>query len=74
MGADIAPHDDGFVVAGPTALSGAPVDSRGDHRLAMALTIAGLLADGETVVHNTDCIADSFPGFEERLFTLANQQ
>ena len=65
MGAEIEPRDDGFVVTGPTLLRGAVVDSHGDHRLAMALAVAGLVADGETVVQNAGCIADSFPGFED---------
>jgi 3-phosphoshikimate 1-carboxyvinyltransferase len=63
MGARIEPQPDGFIVEGPTPLKGAPVDSSGDHRLAMALMVAGMIAEGETVVENTECIADSFPGF-----------
>ena len=58
------------VVCGPTPLEGAVVDSHGDHRLAMALTIGGLIARGETVVQNVDCIADSFPGFVSTLASL----
>jgi 3-phosphoshikimate 1-carboxyvinyltransferase len=65
MGARIDPQPDGFVVAGPTPLQGSVVDSHGDHRIAMALAVAGLVAEGETVVQNADCIADSFPGFVE---------
>jgi 3-phosphoshikimate 1-carboxyvinyltransferase len=67
MGGRIVPQPDGFVVAGPTPLRGAVVDSHGDHRIAMALAVAGLLAHGETVVENADCIADSFPGFVETM-------
>jgi len=70
LGAEIEPRRDGFVVCGPTPLEGAVVDSHGDHRLAMALTIAGLVARGETVVRNVDCIADSFPGFVPTLASL----
>jgi len=40
------------------------VDSGGDHRLAMTLAVAGLVADGETVVEGAECIVDSFPGFD----------
>jgi 3-phosphoshikimate 1-carboxyvinyltransferase len=65
MGAHIEPLPDGFVVQGPTPLRGAVVDSHGDHRLAMALAVAGMVADGEVVVQRADCITDSFPGFEE---------
>lgn len=67
MGADIEPQLDGFVVTGPTPLHGAIVDSHGDHRIAMALTVAGLVASGRTIVRNANCIADSFPGFVETL-------
>jgi 3-phosphoshikimate 1-carboxyvinyltransferase len=63
MGARIEPQPDGFIVEGPTPLKGAVVDSHGDHRLAMALAVAGMVAEGETVIENADCIADSFPGF-----------
>jgi 3-phosphoshikimate 1-carboxyvinyltransferase len=70
MGAKIEGLPDGFIVEGPTPLSGATVDSRGDHRLAMALAVAGLIAEGETTVKNTECIADSFPGFERSLAQL----
>jgi len=63
LGAHIEPSPDGFVVEGPTPLRGATVDSHGDHRLAMALAVASLVAQGETVIQNADCIRDSFPGF-----------
>jgi len=63
LGARIEPQPDGFVVEGPASLHGGAVDSHGDHRIAMALVVAGLIADGEVVVENSDCIADSFPGF-----------
>ena len=65
LGARIEPQPDGFVVEGPTRLRGAVVDSHGDHRLAMALAVAGLIAEGEVVIKNVECIDDSFPGFAE---------
>jgi 3-phosphoshikimate 1-carboxyvinyltransferase len=65
LGARIDPLPDGFVVEGPARLRGATVNSYGDHRLAMALAVAGLVADGEVVVENAECIDDSFPGFCE---------
>jgi 3-phosphoshikimate 1-carboxyvinyltransferase len=70
MGAQIEAQADGFVVTGPTALRGADVNSHGDHRLGMALAVAGLIATGRTTVHNADCIADSFPGFDQVLRAL----
>ncbi len=63
MGAEIEPLADGFMVRGPTPLRGAVVDSHGDHRLAMALTVAALIADGPTTVHGAEVMADSFPNF-----------
>jgi 3-phosphoshikimate 1-carboxyvinyltransferase len=70
MGARIEPQPDGFIVEGPTPLHSASVDSGGDHRLAMALAVAGMIAEGETVVENADCIADSFPGFQALMRSL----
>lgn len=70
MGADIEALPDGFRVRGPVRLRGARVSSHGDHRLAMALSIAALCAQGESVVEDTACVADSFPGFERLLEML----
>ena len=67
LASKIEVQPDGFVIEGPTPLQGTHVDSQGDHRLAMTLAIAGLLARGRTVVHDTACIADSFPDFETML-------
>ncbi len=72
LGAHIEERPDGFVVEGPTALVGAQVNSYGDHRLAMSLAIAGLIAEGETTVEEAECIGDSFPGFEEMLRALTS--
>ncbi|MFN2286567.1 MAG: 3-phosphoshikimate 1-carboxyvinyltransferase, partial [Anaerolineae bacterium] len=63
LGAEIEAREDGFIVEGPTSLRSAAVDSHGDHRLGMALAVAGLVAEGETIIENAGCIADSFPGF-----------
>jgi 3-phosphoshikimate 1-carboxyvinyltransferase len=73
MGAKIEPTSDGFIIDGPTPLKGAPVESQGDHRLAMALTVAGLVAQGETVVYGSEVTADSFPGFEVTLQALGGR-
>jgi 3-phosphoshikimate 1-carboxyvinyltransferase len=70
MGATIEPLPDGFRVHGPTPLHGAPVDSHGDHRLAMALAVAGIVAEGETIIQGVACIDDSFPGFVNLLKQL----
>ena len=70
MAAPIQEHPDGFTVNGPIRLQGAQVDSHGDHRLGMALAVAGLAATEPTRVDNADCIADSFPGFVETMLAL----
>lgn len=59
----------GLSVAGHRAepLRGAEIDPRGDHRIAMAMAIAALGAEGETTIHDADCAAVSFPGFFECL-------
>lgn len=73
MGAKIESLPDGFVVEGPVRLRGAVVSSHGDHRLAMALAVAALAADGETTIEETACIDDSFPGFERTLARLLGE-
>jgi 3-phosphoshikimate 1-carboxyvinyltransferase len=70
MGAKIEPAEDGFIIDGPVKLSGAPVESQGDHRLAMAMTVAGLVAHTPTTVYGAEVTADSFPGFEITLQAL----
>lgn len=78
LGAHVVPHPDGFDVEGPTPLRGAAVEGHGDHRLAMTAAIAGLIATTgatsapvATTVLGAECIADSYPGFEETLLALA---
>ena len=70
LGARIEGRPDGFIIEGPTPLVGAAVESHHDHRLAMTLAIAGLVATGETIIADAECIADSFPGFMDRLHAL----
>lgn len=65
MGAIIEEHDDGFNIIGPQSLNGALVDGHDDHRVAMSLAVAGLVAQGTTTISDADCAADSFPGFAE---------
>jgi 3-phosphoshikimate 1-carboxyvinyltransferase len=63
MGADITGLDDGFVVRGPSRLRGAAVSSFGDHRIAMAMAVAALLAEGATVIDGSEAAAVSYPNF-----------
>jgi len=72
MGADIEEEEDGFTVNGPTRLHGAVCESYNDHRIAMSLAVAALLAEGKTVIRNSECIDISFPGFEMTLENLIN--
>lgn len=74
LGARVTERPDGLRIEGGTRLRGAVVQSGGDHRMAMALVVAGLLADGETVVEDTECIATSFPGFLSAVNDLAGAQ
>ncbi|MEK6334863.1 MAG: 3-phosphoshikimate 1-carboxyvinyltransferase [Acidobacteriota bacterium] len=67
MGADVEEFDDGLRVAGRARLHGAKIDPQGDHRIAMAFAIAGLLAAGETETEDAGCVAVSFPEFFDLL-------
>ena len=67
LGADVRVDGDDLRIAGPSALRGAAVDSLDDHRLAMTFAIAGLIADGPTVVSRPGSAAISYPGFFDEL-------
>ena len=70
LGVDIETFADGFAIEGPQTLKGGRVDSRGDHRIAMAAVVAGLLSGEDVEVVGSDCIAVSFPGFSEEINRL----
>ncbi len=72
LGADIEAREDGMVIRGTGQLTGAACQSHGDHRLAMAMAVCGLLANGETEVHGAADASVSYPSFWEDLDTLAN--
>jgi 3-phosphoshikimate 1-carboxyvinyltransferase len=63
LGVAIEERPDGFVIEGGRAMRGARVSGGGDHRLTMALAVAGLLAEGETTVEDGDAVVVSYPGF-----------
>jgi len=74
-GASIEETQDGLIIQGigntkAKRLHGAACTSYGDHRVAMSMAIAGLTAEGETKIQDTDCIETSFPGFESKLLEL----
>ena len=70
MGANVETFEDGMAIIGPTKLSATKIDAHGDHRIAMAFAIAGLIAEGTTEISGADSIATSFPGFESELARL----
>jgi 3-phosphoshikimate 1-carboxyvinyltransferase len=70
LGADVEEHEDGMTIRGPSRLRGAGVSSFGDHRIAMAMTVAGMLADGETVIDDASAVDVSYPRFFNDLMTV----
>ena len=73
LGAFGVPHEeleDGLRIEGGGSLQGATVESRGDHRIAMAAAVLGMAAEGETVIEDVDCVATSFPTFAETFRSL----
>jgi 3-phosphoshikimate 1-carboxyvinyltransferase len=73
MGAEVEEFDDGLRVSGPVRLRGAVIDPRGDHRIAMAFTIAALMSGGESEIKDADCVAVSFPEFFELLESVSER-
>jgi 3-phosphoshikimate 1-carboxyvinyltransferase len=70
MGATVDDFADGMEITGGAPLKGAEIHSLGDHRIAMAFAIAGLFAEGETVIRDVECIETSYPGFIRELEQL----
>lgn len=70
MGAELQTREDGLVIAGPTSLKGTEIDAAGDHRIGMAFAVAGMIAEGETTIHNAHSIRTSYPAFTEHLARL----
>jgi 3-phosphoshikimate 1-carboxyvinyltransferase len=67
MGVTVIETDDGMEIMGGAALKGATIETFGDHRIAMAFAVAGLYAEGTTIIEGTECIRTSYPGFENDL-------
>lgn len=70
MGAKVETFEDGMAIEGPTPLVGTVIDANGDHRIGMSFAIAGLIAEGETIIENSESIQSSFPTFESDLWRL----
>jgi len=73
MGANVEERPDGLRVEGRSAekLHGAEIEPHGDHRIAMAFAVAGLAAEGETIIQDADCAGVSYPTFYEELRRLS---
>jgi 3-phosphoshikimate 1-carboxyvinyltransferase len=71
LGANIEAFEDGFAIDGPTPLRGARVSSFGDHRIAMAMAVAGLIAEGQTEIDDDAVVGISYPRFFRDLGALA---
>jgi 3-phosphoshikimate 1-carboxyvinyltransferase len=67
LGADVEERPDGLVIRGPKPLRGARVRAHDDHRIAMAMAVAGLVASGETEIEGGECVSVSFPEFPDVL-------
>lgn len=71
MGAVVETFDDGMAISGPCVLKSTRVDANGDHRIAMAFAVAGLIAREGVEIAGAEAIATSYPDFERDLGTLA---
>jgi 3-phosphoshikimate 1-carboxyvinyltransferase len=67
LGARVTAREDGMEIEGGAPLVGGQVESHGDHRIAMSMAVAALVAEGEVTIRDTGCTATSFPGFWELL-------
>lgn len=72
MGADAAATEDGMIIHGGRKLSGISLNCKYDHRIAMTFSIAGINADGETIIEDAECVDVSYPTFYDTLKQLAD--
>jgi 3-phosphoshikimate 1-carboxyvinyltransferase len=73
LGADIDELPDGMIIRGVKKLRGSVCDSHGDHRVAMMLGVAALVAEGETVIDNAEVVNISYPKFWQDLESLSKK-
>ncbi len=71
LGVELEEYPDGIAIKGKAALRGSETESYGDHRIAMAIAVAGLVAEGSTTIDDASCADISFPGFFDTLRGLA---
>jgi len=67
MGVEVTEQEDGLEIIGGAPLRGARLQSFGDHRIAMAFAIAGLFAEGDTIIEDIECVGTSYPDFYKTL-------
>lgn len=72
MGVRIKTYEDGFEIDGPQPLRGASIETHHDHRIAMAFSVAGLIAEGETRIQDAENAETSFPGYYHILGELSH--
>ncbi len=72
MGAAVEEFPDGLAISGGNRLTGSPIESHGDHRIAMAMAMAGLIAEGTTTIHGVSSVNVSFPGFFQLIRKLTS--
>ena len=73
MRAEVEEYEDGFAVQGPVRLRGAHLKAHGDHRIAMAFTVAALAAEGESYIEGAECVGVSFPEFFQLLDSVTER-
>lgn len=73
MGARVEEHEDGLTVQERTPLRGAKIKAHGDHRIAMAFSVAALLAEGDSEIEDAECASISFPEFYNLLESLVER-
>lgn len=73
MGAEVEEFDDGLAISGPAGLTGSSLESFGDHRIAMAFSVAALIASGESEIVDRECVSISFPDFFATLESLVER-
>ena len=70
MGVKVEELEDGFIIEGTEKLKGAKIETFGDHRIAMAFAVAGLVTDEEVIIDRPECVSISYPQFWDDLFKV----
>jgi len=73
MGGEVTKSEDGLTIKGVKRLRGTELNSHNDHRIAMACAVAGLRAEGTTIIHGIQCVNKSYPNFVKDLRSLGGE-